>query len=125
METTEVNASMVREPHNKKQNKVFWHTHYLSWQKSTVSKVDYCKANQLNHKTFYYWCNRLAIKETPDSPRESQLVKVTLKNKADNNPSLVSLGVRLPNQAKLTLQLPFEQLVPFIKEMCDATAIIR
>lgn len=117
--------ALVATPTGNSLTKLEWRQHYLSWQKSMQTKSAYCRAHELKIENFYYWCKQFQTKESEDSSTESEFIAVTLKNDIHKSEAQVPVVLRLPNHAELMLHFLPSQLVPFIKELCHATAIIR
>lgn len=95
------------------QSRHFWQNHYEQWQRSSLSKADYCRGQDLYAGTFYNWCHTfssqkdntrkdkstLAHKRT--KPEPLQLIPVTTVQPPQPDHTMVSVRC-----GTLSLSLP-------------------
>lgn len=97
--------------------------HCKRWQASGLSKLVYCKQQDLKISTFHGWCNRLWPKDA--LPGFCQVIA-----KEEARPFQLEQNVSielhlLQHQLLATLSLPEHRIVSFIKELSHAAATPR
>ena len=96
--------------------------YHKAWQKSGMSKTEFCKEHGLKVNELYYWDKR--FKEKPTELK--QFAPVRLKqSQPDDQQNIAQLEIRLPNHTQLLVSLRENQLVTFIQELCNAVTIVR
>lgn len=97
-------------------------THYVAWKNSGLSLTDFSKSQGISRPVLYRWFNQIKKEKSqsdfspvtiPANPSANNLTQVTIHS-CDSNHSV-----------QLKIALPEHRLVSFIKEMCDATSVIR
>lgn len=101
-----------------------WLSHYQAWEKTSMSKVKYCKAHGLNAGNFYYWCHQIekVQQEVKSPPFIPLIAKSSLSTEKAEQ---MTVELLLPGDIRLKVELKSSMLLTFIKELSDATAIIR
>jgi hypothetical protein len=100
-----------------------WRDCCLTWKKSSLSKAQFCKAQGLDVKKFYYWCRRFCPENNEAAP--THFVPIVSQEESMDKNTCISLVLLLPNQTQLTFQVAEERLVALVKELSDAAAVIR
>ncbi|MFA6038520.1 MAG: hypothetical protein WC748_10420 [Legionellales bacterium] len=97
------------------------------WKKSGGTKSEFCRKHDLTISAFYSWCDKLWPK---DRKIKSKLTPVriieldSIKNHQQMHDGQINLKLLLPN-ATMHMTLPMTSAITFIKELCDAVAVIR
>jgi len=73
----------------------FWQQHIRQWQASGLSKMQYCRENELVYHQLIYWSDKTRQPESTPTETESNFVSVSLAPAQTNSTS--SLSVELPN----------------------------
>ena len=99
------------ELHQQKLNQ--WRPHVETWQKSSLSKSEYCKAHQLNVGQFYYWFN---IMSPPLKKKEPKISTLNLAEvKVTPSPVLFSaaemIEIHTPNHYQVKISSPVNTTV--------------
>lgn len=102
-----------------------WRMHCHDWQKTSVSKAEYCRQHGLEVTQFYYWHQQL-LRELHKNTTANFIPVVTA------NDAVVTEQIRVElyfsDRMHLRIELGTGRLLSFIKELKelgDATAIIR
>ena len=98
-----------------------WRNHCKSWLKTSLSKAEYCRQHNLSKDNFYYWCKK--ILSPKHDKLKSSFIPVVSKPSHFNN--LVTIELNYPNQLNLSINLSQTNLANLLKELGNATAIIR
>jgi len=94
----------------------------IAWKKSGLSLADFCKSQCISRSALYKWSNEFKKENSlsdfsplsvPIKPSASNMTQLTIHSCADNHPM------------ELKISIPEHRLVSFIKEMCNATSVIR
>lgn len=111
-----------------------------AWAESNLSRSEFIRKHQLP-KSFHNWCYKLLppeqTKEIENNiVNQEQWLQVVPQEKAEENhkanfpisrpieTELIQVNLHC-NNIKFNLSLPIEQVIIFIKELNDATTIIR
>lgn len=108
-----------------------------NWQNSGLSKNVFIKMHNLP-KTFYLWCNDLLESESKPKKRTStkytnntnQWLRVASQfeqlpgTKHQELDSTIEFRLRC-NSIDFNFCMPIRQIIMFVKELCDATTVIR
>lgn len=97
--------------------------YYMAWVASGLSKSQFCREHGLPVDALHYW-HRKYKGEVVNGPSFSR-VMVKSQSVETLYESTIDVGMRLPNEVQLQMSMPARQLVVFIRELCDATAIVR
>jgi hypothetical protein len=65
-------------------DKSYWGRHVSGYQKSGLSKIKYCKQEQVPYYKFLYWCNKL-------SKDPKRLIPVKIKESGSKAPCVLEL----------------------------------
>jgi transposase-like protein len=94
---------------------------YIAWQHSDLSLIDFCKLQGISKSAFYKWQN-----EFKEENSQSIFLPLTMPQKSDSHMTQLTIrSATSDNSVELKLFIPRHRLVSFIKEMCDATSVIR
>jgi transposase-like protein len=96
-------------------------TYYIAWKNSGLNLTDFCNENGISKSTFYQWSKLFKRKDNKSdfSPL------VMLKNPPVTNMTQVTIDFCDNTSPQLKISIPEHRLVSFIKEMCNATSVIR
>ena len=95
--------------------------YYVAWKNSALSLSDFCKEQAISRSALYQWCNQFKKEDSkssfsplviPPKPPVTNLTQLTIISGCDNS-------------VRLKISIPEHRLVSFIKEMCNATSVIR
>jgi hypothetical protein len=105
-----------------------WRKHCDAWsavEKTGISKVDFCRTRGLSEKRFYYWNAR--FNKQPHDAGLNNFSRVVVKEDRTSfyQECYIILELLLPNQSLLKFKLKEERALSFVKELSDASAIIR
>ena len=96
--------------------------YYITWKNSGLSLTDFCRSQGISRSALYNWSNQFKKENNqsdfspltmPTNPSATNLIQLTIHS-CDSN-----------NSVQLKVSIPEQRLVSFIKEMCNATSIIR
>jgi hypothetical protein len=103
-----------------------WLEYYRSWQKTRLSKTEYCRRHNLKTDNFYSWCYRLKKKEERDAPYESNaFIPIVAKEPPVESNDKIIAEMLLPNDIRLKMSLQPKMLLKLIQELGDAATVIR
>jgi transposase-like protein len=97
-------------------------TYYIAWKNSGYSLTDFCKSQGISRSALYNWSNQFK-KENIQS--DFSQVTMPTKSSATNLTQLTIHSCDSNNTLQLKISIPEHRLVSFIKEMCNATSVIR
>lgn len=92
------------------------------WKNSGIKRSHFCKEHGLSPSTFYGWCNKSKTRKNKAS--SSNFVAVNSVGKIENKEES-QVEIILPNQAMIRIKLSMGKLLLFIRELCNATTVIR
>ena len=106
-----------------------------TWTKTTLSKNAFIKKHKLP-RTFFSWCNKFLPNQSKEDTKiatvnNGQWLQVIPNNSSSKQRALEIKGlgpIKIElccNNIALNLTIPAEQVITFIKELADATTIIR
>ncbi len=103
-----------------------WLEHYKSWQKTCLSKTEYCRQHNLMIDNFYSWCYRLKKKEERDAryKRDAFIPIVAKEPPVESNDKIIA-ELLLSNDMRLKMSLHPKMLLKLIRELSDAATVIR
>lgn len=91
----------------KTRNAKWWLDHVETWKKSSLTQSDYCRLNDLNHKSFSNWklkADKLhsidKSSQTPvftSSPIPVQLIPVAISEQTESAAEVIVKAPQLPN----------------------------
>ncbi len=87
--------------HKRSSNPRHWVAHVASFQKSELSRAEYCRQHKLSYHAMIYWQRKLA---SNSSSKETTLVPVSFGHKIENNfmqPQGAALKVILPDKISI------------------------
>lgn len=93
------------------------------WQRSGLSKTKFCSQRNINVSTFAGWCKKLWGGISPIEKNLLSPVKVT--GMKDNASESIVLEVSFPNTVMARVTATPQQFGFLLRELIDATAIIR
>ena len=100
----------------------------LAWEKSGLSKVEFCKNNKLSSTRFYYWYNEYQKKKNkqnnmwlPVLPIKPAIPATQPLPVTEN----ITIEMLLPNQTQLKLVVAESKAVQMIQEICHAITTVR
>ena len=111
-----------------------------AWAKSNLSRSEFIRRHELP-KSFHNWCYKfLPIEQTKaiesDAVKQEQWLQVIPQEELEESckvnapaanpisPELIQVNLHC-NNLKFNFKMPIEQVIIFIKELNDATTIIR
>jgi hypothetical protein len=100
-----------------------WLSHYEGWKKTSLSKTEYCRRHDLVKDNFYYWCHR--IEKAQRAKVTPSFIPVITEKPSHVITEKVTVELSLASDIQLQLTLTPKLLFTLIKELRDATAIIR
>jgi len=77
------------------QSRHFWQNHFEQWQRSHLSKADYCREQDLYAGTFYNWCHTFSNQKDNARKEKSSL---TLKRTVSEPLQLIPVTTVQPPQ---------------------------
>jgi transposase-like protein len=94
----------------------------MTWEKSELNQIDFCKAHGISRSAFYRW-----LKEFKKDDNDVGFSPLMIKEKTPVSSSeLIQLNISFANHhMQLSLAMPEHRLVSFIQEIGYATTIIR
>ncbi len=106
-----------------------------AWSKTNISRSEFIRRNKLP-KSFHYWCNQLLTTQpqiqekcvTTDNDAWLQILpKNGLSNTLERPQTTVEIiDLKLKcNNLEINFKIPHNQVITFIKELSNATAVIR
>lgn len=103
-----------------------WLEHYKSWQNTSLSKAEYCRAHHLKSDNFHSWCYRFRKKEAYEAGYESNVfIPIVAQEPSVDANDKISAEVLLPNAVRLKMSLYPKMLLKLIRELGDAATVIR
>jgi len=88
-------ASTKPQPMQSLTREQFWQRHIHQWQESGLSKMRYCRDNELPYHQLIYWSDKTRQSDVTKSPVESNFIGVSLAPAERELTSTLSL--ELPN----------------------------
>ncbi|MFK7856354.1 MAG: hypothetical protein AB8B79_19720 [Granulosicoccus sp.] len=88
-------AQKTQQPLQSLTREQFWRRHIDQWQDSGLSKMGYCRENELPYHQLIYWCDKFRQMDDAGSDVESSFVNVSLAP-IEPKPA-ATLSVELPN----------------------------
>lgn len=106
-----------------------------AWVKTNLSKSEFIRQNNLPD-SFYAWCKKLLINKPLTTAKSSTSdgdawVQILPKNTTTNNIDQPSAALELVelkltcNNLGVKFSIPSDQVITFIKELSNATTVIR
>jgi|ERR1700685_2319826 transposase-like protein len=94
----------------------------IAWKNSGLSLADFCKSQGISRSALYKWSNQF---EKENSQSDFSPLSLPTKPSAINMTQLTIHSCDSNNSMELKISIPEHRLVSFIKEMCNATSVIR
>ena len=94
----------------------------IAWKNSGLSLADFCKAQGISKSALYKWSNQF---KKENSPSDFSPLSVPIKPPATNMTQLTIYSCADNHPIELKISIPEHRVIPFIKEMCNATSVIR
>jgi hypothetical protein len=93
------------------------------WEKSGLSKANFCSAQNISIYAFRYWYYYIYSKE---KKKPSQWAPVVTESQCTSQPErMLQIEIVYPNQVMLRVTLSASHAMEFIQELSNAIAIIR
>ncbi len=99
--------------------------YYVTWKKSGLSKVAFCKMHSIPISSFYSWSCKVDRQEKTIPSSFVPIIAKAPMLDAVTPYSPVQLEIALTNQVSLKMALGEDRLVSFIQELMNAIAIVR
>ena len=94
----------------------------IAWKKSGLSLTDFCKSQGISRSALYKWSNQFKIE---NSQSNFSPLNIAEKPSAIGMTQLTIHSCDSDHAIELKISIPEHRLVSFIKEICNATAVIR
>ena len=98
-----------------------WESHCHAWEKTSLSKAEYCRNHELAKDSFYYRCQRIA----KSKPSRTTSDFVPIVQKGSGSTEKITVTVKFPNLVCLTIMISENKLLDLIKALGNATSIVR
>jgi len=94
----------------------------IAWKNSDLSLSDFCKSHGISKSALYQWSHQFKKENSvsdflplsaPINPSTTNMTQLIIHSCADNHP------------IELKISIPEDRVIPFIKEICHATSVIR
>ena len=102
---------------------------YELWKKTPgLSMNSFCRQQGIASTTFHQWCKNFDNNKIKKINPKSNWMPVNVPqqdNRQLESPKMVPLELLFPNNMKATINIPINEVVHLIQEVCYAATVIR
>jgi hypothetical protein len=92
------------------------------WERSGLSKSQFCREQSLSLATFCGWFNQIALRSTQETDSLFTPIRTVAKEEVEKE---IRVELLLSNQAIARITIPTLKLGSAMKELCHAIATLR